>query len=108
MPKDVLLAEAHVLWEYDGGQPDDHPAVRVVGPGDPPYLRYICSWGACNLDFQQADDHQKLIMLFQQFRDMTLDGINPQDIHAAFQQIPEYRAATHPSLIAAAYDETYR
>jgi len=108
MPTNIPLAEAQVLWDYIGPDPEDNRVVRVTGPGDRIFPEYTSSWGACNLDFQEASDEQRLLMLFQNFRDLALEGIDPQEIHGAFQVIPEYRAATHPSLIAAAYDEIYQ
>ena len=55
---------------------------------------YFASWGACSLEFCEADDAGKLSLLFRQFHSMVLhDGVEPEKVHTAFLVIPEYRQA---------------
>jgi hypothetical protein len=101
---DIRLADAQVIWDYAGTQPKAQP-VRVVdvrhGKDDRDYL---ASWGACNSDFNKADDAGRLLMLFQQFHWMALGhDINPRHIHDAFMVIPEYREAIPPQLLPPEY-----
>jgi len=90
---DVPLENAQVIWSAE-----DHPnlpPVKVVGiPGDDDDDRYFSSWGACNLEFQQADAAGKLRMLFAKFVMIALhNNVAPREIHKAFSVIPEYRNA---------------
>lgn len=89
---DVPLARAMILWNPDT---KELAPVRVVDHpgGDDP--RYKSSYGACNAEWQRADDVGRLLRLFTRFQELTaLHGIDPQAVHEAFWVVPEYRHAT--------------
>lgn len=94
---DVPLAHAQVIWERDDGGPI--PPIKVVDMrGKPPKddHRYSCSWGACNQDFNERDGVGQLLLLLAKFVELTaIEGIDADDVHAAFTVIPEYRSALH-------------
>lgn len=101
---DIRLADAQVIWGYEGKR-SDAPPVKVVdvrnGEDDRDYL---ASWGACNGDFNQADEAGQLLMLFQQYHWMALGyDILPRHLHEAFLVIPEYRDAIPLELLPAKY-----
>lgn len=91
---DVALSDAQIIWDRDDGIA---PPVKVVAiPGDDDD-RYTSSFGACNSDWQAADDVGRLLRLMSLFVDLTVgDGIPPKAVHDAFSVIPEYRWAMHP------------
>jgi hypothetical protein len=101
---DIALKDAQVIWSYHGKRADA-PPVRVVAiMSNSDDRDYFASWGACNAEFSQADDAGRLLQLFVEFHQMTIqDGLDPKAIHDAFLVIPEYRAALHPSLLPAHY-----
>lgn len=88
---DIPLASAQIIWDADDqGLP---PAKVVNIPGDDD-RRYSKSWGACNADFNSADDAEKVRLLLLQFNQMTaIDGIDGKQLHDVFMAIPEYRRA---------------
>lgn len=93
LSEDVPLASAQIIWDRDDGLV---PAVKVISiPGDDDTL-YTSSAGACNADWQAADDVGRLLRLFSLFVDMTVgDKIPAKDVHRAFSVIPEYRWAMY-------------
>ncbi|MDP8994387.1 MAG: hypothetical protein M3N07_05290 [Pseudomonadota bacterium] len=101
---DIPLAEAQVVWNYEGAD-DSKPPVTVIRMGGKDDPDYISSWGACNQEFIEADDGTKLLMLFQQFHQIVLleDGISPQAVHEALLVIPEYQAALIRELLPRRY-----
>ncbi len=89
---DVALANAQIIWHADEGVT---PPVKVMDRDrDRDDDRYSASSGSCNMDFNEASDAEKLLMLFLQFHQMvTTDELAPTVVHDAFMQIPEYRRA---------------
>ncbi len=88
---DYPLAETQVIWDPVDNNLPPVDLVRLPFEDD---SRYENSWGACNLEFQQASSAEKLEMLFAQFVYISVaDKIAPTDIHRAFSLIPEYRQA---------------
>lgn len=87
---DIPLANAQIIW-----RPEDPslPSVKVVGiPGSDDDRRYASSWGACNIEFAQADTAARLAMLFRRFAYLTgIDGVDAGQLHDALMQVPEYR-----------------
>lgn len=93
---DISLSDAMILW--DCGRPDK-PPVLVVGDGRHDDDDYSSSAGACNMDWEAADDIGRLLRLLAYFVQITVeDGIAPNDVHAAFSVIPEYRWALHRGM----------
>ncbi|MDB5733203.1 MAG: hypothetical protein JWQ03_3098 [Variovorax sp.] len=88
---DVPLAETQIIWRpSEPGM----ASLKVMRLGRPDDRRYDCSWGACNGDFAEADDGEKLRMLLLQFIHLTVaDDIPASEVHDALMDIPEYRAA---------------
>ncbi len=87
---DFPLAKTQVIWSAPE-HPELPKAALVQIPGDDDD-RYYASWGACNGDFAEAGDGEKLTMLFRQFIHMTVNyDINAKELHEIFMQIPEYR-----------------
>jgi len=87
---DYPLGKTQIIWDAPD-DPDLPPAALVQIPGEDD-RRYIASWGACNSDFKEADDDEKLVMLLRQFIHMTVNyDINAKELHEVFMQIPEYR-----------------
>lgn len=89
---DVALINAMILWDRYG---EVDPAVRIVdvtrGRDD---QRYCSSFGACNAEWQQADDIGRLLRLFSRFVELTtFERIPAAIVHKAFSVIPEYRFA---------------
>lgn len=89
----IPLADAMIIW--DDLPPAGEPAVVVVdtkqGRDDD---RYSSSWGASNMEFNDADEQGKLLQLFVKYHQLvTVYGHNPQEVHTAFMVIPEYRVA---------------
>lgn len=88
---DIALSEAQVIWGTD--DINEAPPVKVVGGAVKDDDTYSSSWGACNQDFNEADDDGKLRMLLTQSIYLTLgESIDPTFVHDAFMVIPEYRA----------------
>jgi hypothetical protein len=51
-------------------------------------------WGACNMEFTDATDDGRLLMLFEKFQELvTFADLDPETVHDAFCVIPEYRAS---------------
>lgn len=102
---DIPLAQVQVIWDNPGeGERKIMPPLKLMTIGDKDDPRYDCSWGACNMDFNQADDAGRLLMLFQQFLQLVLMyGIDAEDVHEAFLQIPEYRKALPYDLLPERY-----
>lgn len=104
---DIPLAEAQIIWNIHQREARaDDPLVKVVrrGHDDP---RYMASWGACNMEFNEASDEQRLSMLFAKFVALTIVYTTPpQAVHEAFMCIPEYRrgladvGGLDPALVA--------
>ena len=93
-PYDIPLAQAQINWRPSEGL--NLPPVEVVGGAIDDDRRYENSWGACNLEFEQATDARKLQMLLAQFAYITtIDKAPVGDTFNAFRQIPEFRAALH-------------
>src|SRR5687768_12457788 len=105
MTGDIPLAEAQLIWNYEGKKAD-MPAARVMGIGGKDDNDYISSWGACNGDFADADDETKLLMLFRQFHWLVLSGeVKPKALHEALLVIPEYRKHIEPELLPRQYQD---
>ena len=89
---DYPLASTQVIWSA----PDNPelPSVALVSiPGEDDD-RYHASWGACNSDFAEADDTGKIAMFLAKFISLVIvDGIDANEIHEVFSQVPEYRRA---------------
>lgn len=102
MPKDIPIAEAMIIWDGDGLL---DPPVRVVQSGGEDDQRYPALWGACNMDFRDADPATKILMLLQQFHWMVLGyGLAPTVVHEALLVIPEYRENIAPELVPESFD----
>lgn len=98
----IPLRYAQVVWDYHGNKPDA-PAIMVVGydddgrklPFSPADNRdYFCSWGACNSEFAEAGEAERLMMLLEKFNELTIAEVrrlDPLVVHHAFSVIPEYR-----------------
>lgn len=88
---EVPLAKAMVISRLLPGQTG--PALKVVG-GDVPdeSHRYSASWGACNSDFQDASDSDKLSMLLANIIYLIIkEKLDPKEVHEAHLVIPEYK-----------------
>jgi transcriptional regulator with XRE-family HTH domain len=84
--RDIPLSDAMIIWDED-----EQPRVKVVGPGEDD-SRYSSSYGACNLDWVEADDVGRMLRLLSRFVELTtFAGIPPKEVHHAFSVIPEYR-----------------
>jgi hypothetical protein len=88
---DIPLAKAQIIWnahEDRGG-----PKLKVISiPGNDDQ-NYMASWGACNMEYNDADDATKLTMLLAKTFDLMLnEGITPVEIVEALSVIPEFRA----------------
>lgn len=102
---DIPLAEAQVIWD-SARPPTLQPAVKVIRLGEQDDREYFASWGACNLEFREADDRQRLEMLFKKFHELTVGyRLDPQEVHSAFLDIPEYRSAIHEAYVPAKYSQ---
>ena len=89
---DYPLATVQVIWDA----PDNPslPKVALVNiPGNDDE-RYNASWGACNSDFVDADDKEKIAMFLAKGMSLIInDDIPPNEVHEVFSQVPEYRSA---------------
>ena len=88
---DIPLKNAQVIWDYVGEEPDVDP-IRVVGVSSADDESYLNSWGACKLEFNEADAGGQLAMLFTLFAHLTIDeGLDPKSVEDALIVIPEFR-----------------
>ena len=89
---DIKLSDVQVIW--NAPENPELPKVALVEiPGDDDD-RYYSSWGACSLEFKEANPDQQIGMLLAKFIALAVhDGIDPQEMHDVFSQIPEYRRA---------------
>lgn len=114
---DIPLREVQVIWDYDGGDLEA-PALLVMGHpsengrdryGNRDDRDYSSSWGACNSEFVEATDAERLLMLFQKFQELTVcERLEPREVHNAFCVIPEYRAALIERGLQASIPEEQR
>lgn len=101
---DIPLANAQIVWTLAEGE--DGPALRVVGGPEKDDDRYLSSWGACNSDFNEASDAEKLRMLLAESVNLTLnENIPPRVVHEALMAIPEYRTAMVEASVIPPTDE---
>jgi hypothetical protein len=90
---DIPLREAQILWDYSGREPDA-PSIIVVGADAGRWndRDYLSSWGCCNGEFADANETDKLRLLFAKFVELvTVEGLDPRNVHGALMVIPEYR-----------------
>ena len=89
---DYPLARVQVIW--DAPNNPELPKLALVNiPGDDDQ-RYHASWGACNMEFNEASDTVKTKMFLAKAVSLIVnDGISAKDVHEVFSQVPEYREA---------------
>lgn len=92
---DIPIDRAQIIWNCDDKR---KPPVLVVGiPGNMDDDDYLSSTGACDQDWNRADNVGRVLMLLRRFVDLTVrEGYKPKQVHRAFSVIPEYRAAMLP------------
>ena len=54
---------------------------------------FHCTWGACNIEVQEATPEQARLMLMTKFHDIVVhEQVNPVKAHIEFSRIVEFRA----------------
>lgn len=91
---DRPLATTQIIWNPI--EDSNLPPVALVSVPREDDSRYISSWGACNIEFVNADSETQLRLLLSKFVYLVLlEGIQAKAVHEAFVQIPEYRRALY-------------
>ena len=81
------IAEAKILW-------NDNGPVRVVSMNDeegPEERALTNSFGACNIEWAEGTELDRIKMLFSLYVHLTREcGLPAADVHAAFMEIDQY------------------